>query len=73
MESNNINDMKSGNAFLNNFFIDDYNSRFAVKPLSSKNIWRKKPSSKELNKIISFKQKVLFENSKIILSIQSIK
>lgn len=48
-----IADMRAGNAYLDNGFLDDFNRRFAQAPHCPEQAWRKPPSPAELERILS--------------------
>lgn len=61
-----IKDIKSANCFLHDFFIDDYNQRFAVDPKDCHPAWRKLPQRLDLDRVISFRYQATVANDNAV-------
>ncbi len=66
MELRDIKEMETGNSFLNNSFIDDYNRRFARAPEVSHRAWRRVPKGLDIDRTISFHYQAVVGNDNAV-------
>lgn len=61
-----ITDIQTANSFLHDFFIDDYNRRFALAPEIAQPAWEKPPAGMDLNAIVSFRYQATVANDNAV-------
>jgi transposase len=61
-----ITDREAGNRFLADYFIDDYNRRFANQPETDHRAWRRVPKSLDLDRAISFHYQAVVGNDNAV-------
>jgi len=62
LDLNGIRSLEPANAFLQNYFIADYNRRFARPAAETSSAWRKAPAASQLQPIISFRYPAVVAN-----------
>jgi hypothetical protein len=66
MELRGIDNIPDANFFLHDFFIKDYNRRFAVPPESAQPAWRKPPAGLDLQAVLSFRYQATVANDNAV-------
>ena len=66
MELRGIIDMDAGNRFLTEYFIEDYNRRFAREPETPQGAWRRVPKGLDIDRAISFHYQAVVGNDNAV-------
>ncbi len=66
MELRGITDMDAGNRFLTEYFIEDYNRRFAREPETPQGAWRRVPKGLDIDRAISFHYQAVVGNDNAV-------
>ena len=66
MELRGITDMDAGNSFLKEYFIEDYNRRFAREPETAHRAWRRVPRGLDIDRAISFHYQAVVGNDNAV-------
>jgi transposase len=61
-----ITDIRTANAYIKEFFLDYFNSRFAVQPENTQSAWRKLPKKLDMERILSFHYEATVGNDNAI-------
>lgn len=63
---NAITDIQTANSFLHDFFIQDYNHRFAIAPDKAQPAWRRPPPALDLEAVLSFRYQATVANDNAV-------